>query len=396
MMDNTIEIQEELSHAPMISVVGVGGAGNNTMGHLVRSGTFSNIRLIIANTDMQHMLNNPVKERIILGKKGLGAGMRPEQGKAAAEESYEEIKRALDGSDLIIISAGLGGGTGTGAAPIVAKAAKEVGALTVAVVTKPFKHEGSKRMRFADEGLKALYEVCDSIVVIPNEKLLSMIGKNTSYAESMSYVDDVVARAVNGISSVILTSSGMGINVDFQDLKTIMSHKGLALMSIGEGEGEDAAQQAIKSAIESPLFDNISINGSLGAIVYFEFNSKMPMMQIMSSMEMIEESASDDADIIFGTNPKDNFDENKVRVSIIITGIEKSQGISVPKSIPTTPDSNTNAQVMQTNIESSSEQKPQQKGAQNLFNFHYEKKVSGSEITEEVLDIPTYQRMQKD
>lgn len=394
-MDNTIEIQEELSHAPMISVVGVGGAGNNTMGHLVRSGTFSNIRLIIANTDMQHMQNNPVKERIILGKKGLGAGMRPEQGRQSAEESYDEIKRALEGSDLIIISAGLGGGTGTGAAPIVAKAAKEVGAVTIAVVTKPFHYEGNKRMRFADEGLKALYEVCDSIVVIPNEKLLSVIGKNTSYAESMSYVDDVVARAVNGISSVILNHSSTGINVDFQDLKTIMSHKGLALMSIGEGEGEDAAQQAIKSAIESPLFDNISINGSLGAIIYFEFNSKMPFMQIASSMDIIRESASEDADIIFGTMPRDNFDENKVRVSIIITGIEKSQGISMPKSIQATPDSNTQSQVTQTNIESNATQKPQSKPVQSLFNFHYEK-VSGGELNEDVLDIPTYQRVQKD
>ena len=230
----------------MITVVGVGGGGNNTVCHLARTGTFSDIQLMIANTDFQHMQNSRVK-KILLGKKGSsghGAGSKPEKGKEAAEESYENIVESLRGSDLVVISAGLGGGTGTGASPIFAKAAKECGALTVAVVTKPFLSEGSKRERLAMAGLKELYAVCDSIVVIPNQKLLSVIAKNTSYKESMSYVDDVAARAVNGISSVILSHSDDGINVDVEDLRTIMSHRGLALMGIGEATGENAAEEA--------------------------------------------------------------------------------------------------------------------------------------------------------
>lgn len=385
-MDNNLElkeiqIQEEVGHAPVISVVGVGGGGNNTIGHLVRSGTFSNIRLMIANTDMQHMQSSPVKERIILGKKGLGAGMRPEQGRQAAEESYDVIKKSLEGSDLIIISAGLGGGTGTGAAPIFARAAKETGALTVAVVTKPFSYEGRKRMTLADEGLKALYDECDSIVVIPNQKLLSVIGKNTSYEESMSYVNDVVARAVNGISSVVLNNSNKGINVDFQDLKTVMSHKGLALMSIGEAEGEDAAQQAVKNAIESPLFDNISINGSMGVIINYEFNPSYPFLSISKSMETIEESASKDADIIFGTMLKENFETDKVRVSIIITGFDNKQEISVPKNNIVT--------ESQPEVKVSKVEKP----IQNLFQIH---RVSSGDISEDELDRPTYERNMQD
>lgn len=389
-MNTNVDIKEikEIEHTPIITVVGVGGGGNNTIAHLVKTGTFENIRLMIANTDLQHMQNSPVKTHITLGKKGLGAGMKPEKGREAAEESYEEIKRALDGSDLIIISAGLGGGTGTGAAPVFAKAAKETGALTIAVVTKPFGYEGKKRAHLAEEGLKELYMTCDSIVVIPNQKLLSVIGKNTGYRESMSYVDDVVARAVNGISSVILNHSNDGINVDFQDLCTIMNHKGLALMGIGEGEGENAAEQAIRDAIESPLFDNMSINGSMGVIVNYEFNPDYPFYAISESMNIIEEAAKSDADIIFGTMPREGFDINKVRVSIIATGFEQKKN-EQPQS-----------HTQQINAEHKSIAKhTQQQEHPDLFSspdvFVY-KTIGGEDYTEDELDIPTYIRYQKD
>ncbi len=390
------EIKEELEHTPVISVVGVGGGGNNTIRHLLNTGTFSNIRLMIANTDLQHMQNSPVKNHIILGKKstkGLGAGMKPEKGKEAAEESYDDIKKALEGSDLIIISAGLGGGTGTGAAPVFARAAKETGALTIGVVTKPFSYEGSRRAKLAEEGLKDLYEVCDSIVVIPNTKLLSVIGKNTGYRESMSYVDDVVARAVNGISSVILNHSNEGINVDFQDLCTIMNHRGLALMGIGEGEGEDAAGQAIRSAIESPLFDNMSINGSMGVIVNYEFHPEFPFYAIAESMDIIQDAAREDADIIFGTMPREDFDKNKVRVSIIATGFEQANKENNAKLQNV-------SQVSKQNIQNDNQEeiKNQQ---QNLFQapdvyMHTTTKISSGDYDEDDLDTPTYIRNQKD
>lgn len=400
MNNNEVDLREipneEMGHAPVITVVGVGGGGNNTIRHLKNKGTFASIRLMIANTDLQHMNNSPVSNHIVLGKKltkGLGAGMKPEKGKQAAEESYDDIKSALEGSDLIIIAAGLGGGTGTGAAPVFAKAAQETGALTIGVVTKPFGYEGSRRAKLAEEGLKELHEVCDSIVVIPNTKLLSVIGKNTGYKESMSYVDDVVARAVNGISSVILNHANDGINVDFEDLRTVMSHRGLALMGIGEGQGENAADDAITNAIHSPLFDNMSINGSMGVIVNYEFNSNFPFVAISESMAIIQEAAREDADIIFGTMPRDDFEMDRVRVSIIATGFDKAQS----QDIATKP------QATQQSVSAQTTQEPTQTQAQpNLFNsvpdiyIHRSTRISSGDYNEDDLDTPTYIRNQKD
>lgn len=400
MNNNEVDLREipneEIGHAPVITVVGVGGGGNNTIRHLKNKGTFSSIRLMIANTDLQHMHNSPVSNHIVLGRKltkGLGAGMKPEKGKQAAEESYDDIKQALQGSDLIIIAAGLGGGTGTGAAPVFAKAAQETGALTIGVVTKPFAYEGSRRAKLAEEGLKELHEVCDSIVVIPNTKLLSVIGKNTGYKESMSYVDDVVARAVNGISSVILNNSDEGINVDFEDLRTVMSHRGLALMGIGEGQGENAADDAITNAIHSPLFDNMSINGSMGVIVNYEFNSNFPFVAISESMAIIQEAARDDADIIFGTMPRDDFEMDKVRVSIIATGFETNK----QQEIPAKPQVAT--QVAQPQQEVAGQQTQKEP---NLFTstpdifVHRATKISSGDYDDDDLDTPTYIRNQKD
>ncbi|RDU67147.1 cell division protein FtsZ [Helicobacter didelphidarum] len=400
-MDNNvdlreIDIREEVGHTPTITVVGVGGGGNNTIAHLIRTGTYQNIRLMIANTDLQHMQNSPAKNHIILGKKltkGLGAGMKPEKGREAAEECYDEIKQSFNGSDLIIISAGLGGGTGTGAAPIFAKAAKEIGALTIAVVTKPFAYEGARRAKLAEEGLKELYEVCDSIVVIPNQKLLSVIGKNTGYRESMGYVDDVVARAVNGISSVMLNNSNEGINVDFQDLCTIMDNRGYALMGIGEAEGEDAAEQAVRNAIESPLFDNMSINGCMGAIVNYEFHPEFPFYAISTSMEIIQEAASEDAHIIFGTMPREGFDPNRVRVSIIATGFKTGQTEAIlPQRTPSTVEVSMPQETLPTLPTADTQMKP------DIFpNFtQHKEKVSSGDYNEDELDEPTYLRYKKD
>lgn len=394
------------SENAVITVVGVGGGGNNMINHLHKTGTFSNIRLVIANTDSQHMKNNPAKTHILLGEKttqGLGAGMRPEVGRKAAEESYDELKRAFDGSDLVIISAGLGGGTGTGATPIVANAAREAGALTIAVVTTPFKMEGKKRARLAQESLVSLKEVCDSLVVIPNQRLLNMIDKNTSYEESMSYVDDVLARAVNGIASIILTEPGAGINLDFADLRTVVAGKGLALMSIGEADGEDAAQKAVSNAIESPLFEDISIKGSKGVLVSFEVNPKFSLYQISQVVENLEDIADEDADVMFGTIINPDFTEKRVRVSIIATGFQQATPAPAPQTLQAAPTIlASEAPANPTAPQTPQATQPPKQSQRDVFpnpqmsGYLGSMRVGNSDYNEDDLDIPAYLRHQQD
>lgn len=322
-----IDIQEiHATNGAKITAIGVGGGGSNMIAHLIATGAHKDITLVAANTDIQHLDNSPARLKIKLGEKltkGLGAGMQPEVGMQAAQESFESIKEILQGSDIVFVSAGLGGGTGTGAAPIIAQAAKEVGALTISIVTKPFKMEGNKRTKIAEEGLRELKKNSDTIVVIPNEKLLSIISKNAGIKESFKEVDNVLAKAVNGISGVILNYGNNDINVDFADLKTVMSHKGLALMGTGEAKGENAASEAIKDAINSPLFDNLSINGAMGVLVNFEINRDYPFLEINGAMGLVEEAAHQDANIIFGTQTSEDIALDSVRVTIIATGFEK-------------------------------------------------------------------------
>ncbi|PAF53226.1 cell division protein FtsZ [Helicobacter sp. 13S00482-2] len=322
-----IDIQEiHATNGAKITAIGVGGGGSNMIAHLMATGAHKDITLIAANTDIQHLDNSPARIKIKLGEKltkGLGAGMQPEVGMQAAQESFENIKESLQGSDIVFVSAGLGGGTGTGAAPIIAAAAKETGALTISIVTKPFKMEGNKRTKIAEEGLKELKKNSDTIVVIPNEKLLSTISKNAGIKESFKEVDNILAKAVNGISGVILNYGENDINVDFADLKTVMSHKGLALMGTGEAKGENAAAEAIKVAINSPLFDNLSINGAMGVLVNFEINPNYPLLEINEAMEFVAEAAHEDAYIIFGTQTSEDIALDCVRITIIATGFEK-------------------------------------------------------------------------
>ena len=296
--------------------------------HIIRVNPNLNIDLIVANTDAKALENSLAHTKIQLGEKttkGLGAGMRPEVGKAAAEESYDEVKSALETSDIVFIGTGLGGGTGTGAAPVVAQAAKDIGALTVAVVTMPFMFEGKKRRKLADCGLEELRKESDSIVVIPNDKLLTLIDKNAGIKESFEMVDEVLARAVNGMSTIVLDSGKSDINLDFADVRTIMSHRGLALMGVGEANGEDAAQEAIKNAIQSPLLDNMTINGAFGILVHFRISPSCPLTDIYNAMSIIHEAADEDAEIIFGTTTDDKIEDNKVEVTIIATGFQGSQ-----------------------------------------------------------------------
>ncbi|MFA6395050.1 MAG: cell division protein FtsZ, partial [Sulfurimonas sp.] len=254
-----------------IVAVGVGGGGGNMIGHMLKE-QIPGIELIIANTDAQALDKCTASTKIQIGvklTKGLGAGMKPDVGRESALENFEDLARALDGADIVFVAAGLGGGTGTGAAPIIAKIAREMGALTIAVVTKPFAFEGRKRLQLAEAGLEELKNEADSIVVIPNDKLLSIIDPKLGLKESFKIVDSVLARAVSGTSGMILASGENDINLDFADLQTVMSHRGLALMGVGEYKGENAAYEAIKNAIESPLLDNMSITGALGVLVHF-------------------------------------------------------------------------------------------------------------------------------
>ena len=367
-----------------IKAIGVGGGGGNMINHMIQEG-ITDIDLIVANTDAQALKSSLAPFKLQLGinaTRGLGAGMMPEKGREAALESFDEIKAMLDGADIVFISAGLGGGTGTGAAPIIAQAAKEVGALTVSVVTSPFKFEGRKRTKLAKEGLEELKRESDSIIVIPNEKLLSIVEQNLGIKESFKLVDDILAQAVGGISKVILSGGDNDINVDFADVKTVMSHRGLALMGTGYSSGQSAAYDATKAAIESPLLDNISIDGALGVLVHFDIHPDYPIMEISEAMGIIEESADEEAFIIFGTTTNENMAPDEVKITIIATGFEDKNAIPEPtKSIQ---------QVQETLLSTSS--------VNSTISTIGNRKVIGgyNAENEEVLDVPTFLRRQMD
>ncbi len=369
-----------------IKVIGVGGGGGNMVNHMINQG-IGEIDLIVANTDAQALSSSQAPVKIQLGDritKGLGAGMKPEVGKNAALESFEDLKAALEGADIVFISAGLGGGTGTGATPIVAQAAKEVGALTVSVVTKPFSFEGKKRAKLALQGLEELKKESDSIVVIPNDKLLAIVDKHLGMKDSFKLVDDILAKAVGGMSAVVLSHGTNDINVDFADVKTVMSHKGMAILGVGEAEGEDAAIEAVKNAIESPLLDNLSINGAMGVLVHFHIHPNFPLVQIQNAMDIIYDSVDEDADVIFGTTTNESFGENEVKITIVATGFDNQEVLE--------PINNSTSTQPTTTIET---EKITQTPAKKVGKI----KISGGGdiVTDETdLDIPTYLRRQMD
>jgi cell division protein FtsZ len=307
----------------IIKVIGVGGGGSNMIDHMLREGTFD-IEIFVANTDAQHLNHSLAKNKIQLGQKitkGLGAGSKPEIGAQSATESYDEIKDALDGADLVFISAGMGGGTGTGAAPILAQAAKEIGALTIGVVTIPFQYEGKKRKKHAIEGLAQLQDICDQVIVIENDKLQKILDKTISFKESYKIIDDILYKAVHGISGIILTD-GQGMNVDFADVKTIMGYQGQALMGIGYAKGDDSAKEAIRNALTHPLMDDITIDSASGLLAYFQFNENYPSYALQEAFMMIHDMLEEDAsDPMFGHIYDNSLDEDEVKVTIVATGI---------------------------------------------------------------------------
>jgi cell division protein FtsZ len=361
-----------------IVAIGVGGGGGNMIGHMIAQ-EINDIELMIVNTDAQVLEQSSAISKIQIGQKltkGLGAGMKPEVGKDSALENYDEIRSRLTGADIVFIAAGLGGGTGTGAAPVIAQIAKEVGALTISVVTKPFRFEGRKRLKLAEAGLEELKKESDSIVVIPNDKLLSIIDKKLGMKDSFKIVDSVLAQAVSGTSGIILSSGDNDINLDFADLKTVMSHRGMALMGTGEFQGENAAYEAIKSAIESPLLDNMSINGAMGVLVHYSMHPDYPMMEASEAMYVVEDSADEDADVIFGTSTDATLPVDYIKVTLVATGFERELNQGANNST----------------YETASEEPMIQKAVIREPRMV----VGGENFSEDYLDVPTYMRMQKD
>jgi cell division protein FtsZ len=367
-----------------IKAIGVGGGGGNMINHMIHQG-INGIDLIVANTDAQALETSKAPYKIQLGEKltkGLGAGMKPEIGQESALESFETIKEVLSGADIVFVSSGLGGGTGTGAAPIIAQAAKEAGALTVSVVTKPFRFEGRKRMKLAESGLEELKKESDSIIVIPNEKLLSIVDKNLGIKESFKMVDNILARAVSGISNVILSRGEHDINLDFADVNTVMSHRGLALMGVGEATGPSAAYEAIKNAIESPLLDNMDIKGAMGVLVHFHIHPDYPILEISEAMGIVEDNADEDAHVIFGTTTDENMSPDEVKITIVATGFESAE-----------------IQQDEENKEANKKQiklMQPEKGESSIPASTPRVKVVGGYDNEEILDIPTWMRNQMD
>ncbi|MDX9745082.1 MAG: cell division protein FtsZ [Syntrophales bacterium] len=304
-----------------IKVIGIGGGGSNAINTMI-SYNLQGVEFITANTDAQSLKMSASLVKIQLGTevtKGLGAGSNPEIGKKAAEESREQIRCYLEGADMVFITAGEGGGTGTGGAPIVAEIAKEIGALTVAIVTKPFPFEGKRRIFQAEEGILALRKIVDTLIVVPNQRLLSLGGRNLSFPEAFKKVDDILYNAVKGISDLI-TIPGL-INLDFADVKTIMSEMGLALMGTGSASGENRAVEAAQKAISSPLLEDNSIQGARGVLLNITGGPDMTLYEINEASSLIQSEAHEDANIIFGTVVDQTMTE-EIRVTVIATGFD--------------------------------------------------------------------------
>lgn len=313
------QFEEHLDQAARIKVIGVGGGGGNAVNTMIRS-QVDGVEFLAANTDAQALKRSDASMKIQLGghlTKGLGAGANPEVGKQAAKEDRQRLVEMFSGADMVFVAAGMGGGTGTGAAPVIAEAARESGALTVGVVTKPFTREGRQRMKRADEGIAALRDVVDSLIVVPNDRLLGLAGKNMSILDAFKPADDVLRQAVQGISDLI-TMEGL-INVDFADVRTVMSSRGMAMMGIGVAEGERRAAEAAHNAISSPLLEEVDISGAMGVLVNISGSSSMTMEEFEEASTIIHEKVHEDANIIVGLVIDENLGDT-IKITAIATG----------------------------------------------------------------------------
>jgi len=318
-----LKLDEEGRTGARIKVVGVGGGGSNAVNRMVQAG-LEGVEFVVANTDLQALKLNAAPRKLQIGAKltkGLGAGADPNVGRQAALEDTEKLIEALDGADMVFVTTGLGGGTGTGAAPVIASLASELGALTIAVVTKPFRFEGKKRQLQAERGLDELRECVDTVITIPNERLLTTIARTTSLTDAFTTADDVLRQAIQGISDLILVP-GL-INLDFADVKTIMAGMGIAIMGTGMGEGDARALDAANHAISSPLLEDASVKGARGVIINVTGGTDLSLIEVSEASAIIQEAAHEDANIIFGAvvDPKM---QGKVKITVIATGFDRA------------------------------------------------------------------------
>lgn len=321
---NMPQVKPDVETFARIKVIGVGGSGKNATNHMI-SAKVKSVDFLVVNTDAQDLHNSLAKKKIHIGKnltKGLGAGMNPEVGKRAAEETKEEIQEALKNSDMVFVAGGLGGGTCTGAGPVVAKIAREMGSLTIGVVTKPFSFEGQNRMRLAEQGLDDLSKSVDALVVIPNDKLLAAVGKDTTAKQAFAMCDEVLRQAVEGISDLITMPGTVG-NIDFADIRAVLEDAGSALMGIGTASGEKRAEDAAKAAISSPLID-ISIHGAKGVLFSIAAGDDLTMWEIQEAAKIITDSVDPNAKIIFGTVKDEKLKKNEIKITVIAANFPDS------------------------------------------------------------------------
>jgi len=392
-----LEFDTDIERFSQIKVVGVGGGGNNAVNRMIDA-NLKGVQFIAVNTDKQALFSSKAEFKIQIGEKitkGLGAGANPEIGKKSAEESRDEIRQALNGADMVFVTAGMGGGTGTGAAPIVAEIAKEMGILTVGVVTKPFGFEGKVRRQHAEIGIDRLGETVDTLVTIPNDRLLQVVEKKASIMQAFQVADDVLRQGVQGISDLI-SIPGL-VNLDFADVKTIMHEKGLAHMGIGKAAGENRAKEAAQMAIHSPLLET-TINGSKGVLLNITGGTDLGLFEINEAAEMVSEAADSDANIIFGAVIDDDM-KDEIRITVIATGFEKYMGLAT-EPIVEEKKGETNQKQEEREIETSGESDATD---ESLIDRKEENSVEPNESNQinekndgfEVLDIPTFLRSKR-
>jgi cell division protein FtsZ len=329
-------LDEERRAGARIKVIGVGGGGGNAVSRMVQAG-FDGVEFIVANTDLQALHSNPAPVKLQIGgklTKGLGAGADPNIGRNAALEDTDKLIQALGGADMVFVTTGMGGGTGTGAAPVIASLASELGALTIAVVTKPFKFEGRKRQTQAEAGLQALRECVDTVITIPNERLLSIINRDTPLMDAFATADDVLRQAIQGISDLILVP-GL-INLDFADVKTIMAGMGIAMMGTGVAEGDTRAVDAARRAISSPLLEGASVDGARGVIINVTGGRDLSLIEVNEASMIIQEAAHEDANIIFGA-VIDPALQGRVKITVIATGFDRGGRMGTATAASQTP-----------------------------------------------------------
>ena len=399
------EFEETPLQNAKMKVVGIGGAGGNAVNRMIDE-ELEGVEFISINTDSQALKSSRAQVTLQVGKKltrGLGAGARPEVGRQALAESEEDVRRALEGADLVFVTAGLGGGTGTGAAPMVAKIARDMGALTIGIITRPFSFEGKKRERQADQGLTELRRCVDTMIVVPNDRLLAVVPKGTSFRDALKKADEILLHATQGISDLISVTGE--INVDFADVRTVMASRGPALMGSGFGEGENRAQEAAQEAISSPLLDEVSIAGARGVLINITGGMDLAIDEVTEISSIIQEGAGDEAEIIFGAVHDPDL-EGKIRVTVIATGFDSVENEKVVSSDfqNSKPMSNTipNAEPMLPDLQIQIEEEDEAlvvasvNGEEEVspLNRFPERMVSSNQLLE--LDIPTFIRRQMD